>query len=159
MSCRRPLTASSRRALLPGPSAWDRTLPLGDGSDHLRSRAPRGWRAQPHPELAPEACVRHPICPQSWAAAPRCNTNTHTIIYSPHNEGGWTPASQTNPAKQPAIHRHPIWPGKAFLHFCLDRLPFLVTSGRVYYDKEPASAVPQSTRKATEGRGVSLSLG
>ena len=45
------------------------------------------------------------------------------------------------------------------MYFCLDRLPFLVTSGRVYYDKEAASAVPPSTRKAAEGRRVSTGLG
>lgn len=60
--------------------------------------------------------------------------NIHAIFCSPHREDGRTPVPQRNPADRPASHRHSIWPGKAFISFRLDRLPFLVVSGGVVYD-------------------------
>lgn len=96
----------------------------------------------PHPALAPEPMSESSLVHR---AGQQPHVATHTLFcpHSPRQEGGWTPASQTNPANQPAIHCHPIWPGKAFLCFCLDRLPFLTMSSGVDYDKERPSLCPR----------------
>lgn len=111
---------------------------------------------EPTPTL-PQPCslCQRPHLSTSWAAATCCDT--HTI--SAPQEGGWTPASQTNPANQPANHRHPIWPGKEFIYFCLNRLSFLVMSGGVDYDKGWPSLCARRAGRPQRTRGVSMWLG
>lgn len=70
----------------------------------------------------PRARVRGPTCPRSWAPATCYNTHRHNYLPPPPRmvAGLFLPNKHTN---QPAIQRHPLWPGKAFTYFCLDRFP------------------------------------
>lgn len=122
----RPLTASSKRVLLPSPNAWDPTAPSADGCLHPRSGVPHGCRTHPHLASAPEPVSEAPLVHKLGSG----HMLQHTHNFCP--PGRWLDSCLPNKSRQPASKpppSHLAWKG---IHIFLSQQTFL--PGHVWQD-------------------------